>query len=259
MRIDLHVHTNKYSECGKDSPDRMVQAAIRAGLDGIVFTEHNYQWSAAELAELRNRYPAIRLFRGIEVSITAEEHILVLGVPDAALFYPFMPPGEVMAAVGRYSGTAILAHPFRWSTSVRPDILTAGFHAIEVHSTSIRNYMQQPILSLQRQLNLPLVASSDGHSAEAMGLYAIDLKMPVADEKQLAAMVRQGQFTLWADERRIVALNARINRQREQLSRLLAQGISLPAAIREVGFSQHLVYPLSRKMDVLYPAGRTRS
>ena len=107
-----------------------------------------------------------------------------------------MKPADLVAAVRQHQGAAVLAHPFRWSPTVRQDIQESDLDAIEIYSNSIRNYMQQPTLDLQKKLNLPLVATSDGHHTEQLGLYAIDLHQPAKDDKGLARMIRQGQFSL---------------------------------------------------------------
>lgn len=255
MLIDVHVHTSKYSECGKNEPESMVQAAINAGLDGLVFTEHNHMWSSQELAELQQRYPSIKLFQGIEVSISWEEHIVVIGLPETVNFYPLMSPSKLMSAVDYHSGTAILAHPFRWATHIRQDILDAKFHAIEVFSTSIRNYMQKHIISLAQQLDLPLVASSDGHEAEAIGLYAIKLQEYASTEQQLAKTIRDGNFSLWSNKKQINNINLEMKKQEKQLSSLLYTGMPLEKAIQEAGLSPHLKYPLENDLDIYFPKG----
>ncbi|MTI94540.1 MAG: PHP domain-containing protein [Firmicutes bacterium] len=254
MRVDLHVHTSKYSDCGKATPEAMVESAIDAGLDAIVLAEHNYLWSREELAELQRCYPTIRIFGGIEVSISWEEHIVVLGVPDASLFYPLMPPAELIKAVLEHQGAAILAHPFRWSTEVRPDILAAGFDAIEVYSTSIREYMQQPIAELQRRCNLPLVATSDGHHTGALGLYAIELERAAKDERDLAALVREGKFRLWTNPEAIAELNADIDARLLRLAQY--RDWQVPAALKQVGLSRNLTYAVEQDMSIRFPEGR---
>ncbi|MGI6363208.1 MAG: PHP domain-containing protein [Bacillota bacterium] len=218
MKVDLHVHTSKYSPCGVSSPEEMVGAAIASGLDAIVLAEHDYMWDEAELADLQGRFPGIKIFAGIEVSIDAAEHIVVIGVPDRQLFAPFMAPADVIAAVRQHQGAAVLAHPFRWRPEVRRDILEVRLDAVELYSNSIRNYMQQPIRSLLQKLQLPHVASSDGHHTRQLGLYAIDLPRPAQDDKELARMIRRGCFNIWANPERIKDINAIIPGEGKKLS-----------------------------------------
>lgn len=218
MKVDLHVHTSKHSPCGVSSPAEMVGAAIASGLDAIVLAEHDYMWGEGELADLQGRFPGIKIFAGIEVSIDAAEHIVVIGVPDRQLFSPFMAPADLAAAVERHQGAAILAHPFRWGPSVGREILEIRLDAVELYSNSIRNYMQQPIRDLLQTLQLPCVASSDGHHTMQLGLYAIELQQPAKDEKDLAGMIRQGCFRIWANPGRIDEINALIPGEAKKLS-----------------------------------------
>ena len=78
-RIDLHIHS-KFSGDTDSEPDEIVLHAIKAGLHGIAFTEHN-SYEASEFAdELIETYrDKIMIFRGVEFS-SAEGHCLVFGV-----------------------------------------------------------------------------------------------------------------------------------------------------------------------------------
>lgn len=254
MLVDIHVHTNRYSDCGVDDPDSIVKAAIEAGLDALVFSEHNYQWTEEETQELQDKYPGIKLFRGIEVSVSVDEHIVVVGAPDSDLFYPLMPAQALLDIVRYYSGAAVLAHPFRWSDTVRQDILDAGFDGIEVFSNSIREYMVGPILELQQRRNVPLVASSDGHDVDAFGLYAIDVSYQVNTEQELARALRQGDFSLWVNEAKVEELNAVMVGPKEHAMKLLAEGATPREALRQAGLSRYLGYALQRGLDIAYPS-----
>lgn len=253
MRVDIHVHTNKHSDCGVSSPREMVQAAIACGLDALVFTEHDYMWTEDELNSLQSSFPEIKLFQGIEVSLSIDEHMIVIGVPDPHLFHAFMSPVQLREAVLSHNGAAVLAHPFRWTPHVREDILAAGFDAIEIFSNSIRNYMQAPIRDLQNKFNLPLVACSDGHEAQHLGLYAIDLAEPAEDEKALARQIREGQFKIWTNREPIAALNSEIAGAHRKLQVLIANGTETRDALWQAGLSPNLAYAIDNNMDILFP------
>lgn len=254
MLVDIHVHTNRYSDCGIDDPDSMVQAAIDVGLDALVFTEHNYQWTEEETQELQEKYPGIKLFRGIEVSVSVDEHIVVVGVPDSDLFYPLMPVHELMDIARYYSAAAVLAHPFRWSDTVIQDILDAGFDGIEVFSNSIREYMVKPILDLQHRRNVPLLATSDGHDVDSLGIYAIDVKYEVNTEQELAMAIRKGDFSLWVDDARVKDINSSTPDLKMQAMKLMEEGATPRAALRMAGLNPNLGYALERGLDISYPS-----
>jgi hypothetical protein len=43
--VDVHLHTRRYSRCSRIEPGALIDRAVRAGLDGVVITEHHHQWS----------------------------------------------------------------------------------------------------------------------------------------------------------------------------------------------------------------------
>ena len=49
MIVDLHVHTSRYSGCGKSTPEEMVAAAQAAGIEAMVLTEHHIIWPEDEV------------------------------------------------------------------------------------------------------------------------------------------------------------------------------------------------------------------
>lgn len=253
MKIDIHVHTNKYSGCATSSPEEMARAAIAGGLDAIVLTEHDYMWGKEELSVLQSRFPEIKIFSGIEVSLDPAEHIVVIGAPDSRSFSPGMRPADLVAAVRDCQAAAILAHPFRWAPTVRRDILAVPLDAIEIHSNSIRNYMQEPIRNLQRRLKLPSISCSDGHHTDQLGLYAIDLWRPTGDSRELAQMIRRGQYDTWTNSQRIAQVNLELSAKVKILRKLLSEGVPTEEALLGAGISRSLSYAVKNGFDLLYP------
>lgn len=77
MIIDLHSHT-RYSFCGKDAPEVLVQEMLRQGVQTLGITDHNYGIFErggdngadyrAEIRALQKKYAdQIKIFCGIEV------------------------------------------------------------------------------------------------------------------------------------------------------------------------------------------------
>lgn len=90
MKIDLHVHTSERSTCSNSSEDAQIQAAIDAGFDAIVISDHDLLVPRQYLAELNAQYAPFTIFGGIEVSVwdselLSYEHFLVLGVHNTFL------------------------------------------------------------------------------------------------------------------------------------------------------------------------------
>lgn len=71
---DLHSHTY-YSNCGRDEPEKVVQAAIDGGIELLGITDHNYGIGARkreyfeEMCALRDRFaPQIKILPAIEIA-----------------------------------------------------------------------------------------------------------------------------------------------------------------------------------------------
>ena len=54
-KFDHHLHTSRHSPDSILDPDDLIDEARKCGLDGVVITEHDYQWEADELADLQKR------------------------------------------------------------------------------------------------------------------------------------------------------------------------------------------------------------
>src|SRR3954447_25820766 len=80
-KFDHHLHTSRHSPDSVISPLVLLERAHAVGLDGVVITEHDYQWEPDELADLAARAGGLKVFSGAEVS-TREGHFLVYGLPD---------------------------------------------------------------------------------------------------------------------------------------------------------------------------------
>lgn len=75
LRGDCHSHTT-WSD-GRDSPERMLEAAIALGREYLCITDHSYPnlafaRRAVEIEQLQQAYPRIKLVNGLEVNITVE-------------------------------------------------------------------------------------------------------------------------------------------------------------------------------------------
>jgi predicted metal-dependent phosphoesterase TrpH len=216
----MHVHTDRYSDCGKMSPEAMARAAIERGLDGVVLTEHNRQWSPAEGLALQRQFPALKILRGIEVS-AAEGHVLVYGVssPDALAFYPDMPIVQLARAAHAAGGIVVLAHPARYEESIPGAVYHAGIDGVELYSMNIRMYMEAAVQGLDARLGKPGIAGTDAHAVEWLGFYATDFHHTIQSEQDLVQAVRARAFTLHRDLGRVCAYNRQLESQVAQMQR----------------------------------------
>lgn len=255
MLIDMHVHTSRYSACGRSSPEEMVAQAIAVGLDALAFTEHNILWPEDEVTELQAQFPQIKLLRGVELTSAEGEDYLVHGVLDGGLFAAGIPSRQIIDMVRERNGAIVLAHPYRFHPEVPDVIKEKPLDAIETRSINIFNYAHRPGEQLAQRLGLPVVATSDGHHVDELGFYATHFETQIHSEHDLARVLRQHRFEVWCDSERIAERNVNLQAKFGPIRELFAQGYD-DSAVRTAlpEFVTHtFVHNLRQGRDVLMP------
>jgi len=204
LLIDMHVHTDRYSACGRMTPDEMAEAAKAAGLAGVVITEHNVMWSEEEIAELSARHPGLLILRGLEVSAANRHDILVYGVMDASLFHKDMPAREVVEIAHQHGGVAVWAHPMRYHRMMDEEVVNLPFDAIETQSVNIDELHYPALHELAVSRKLPEVYNSDGHDTISLGGYANYFHQAPQNEADLVKIIKSRAYTplvrpFWAE------------------------------------------------------------
>ncbi len=189
-RVDLHVHTQRYSNCAEFLvPEELGRGMLQAGLDGVVITEHDAQWMPEEIVRLQHLLPQQRLFFGIE--ITAKDgHVIAIGAPAAVIWHRGETITEIASRVDAVGGCAMWVHPFqeprRWEEA------PTNVHAIEIYSNITTGRRSMLALDLATRIGVPAVAGSDAHSLDHLGTAWVEFDSLPEDELQLAQWIRQG-------------------------------------------------------------------
>ena len=195
MRIDLHVHSKERSACGRASEEEQIRAAMAAGLDAIVFTDHHRLAPLERLKKLNDRYAPFRIFSGIEITTNGED-VLVLGLYDAALENPKWAYPDLHAFVRARGGFIALAYPFRYhSDKITIELEQFVPDALEVRSINTPVAAEDRIREIASRLGIPVVCNSDAHSSDALGTYYNVLERFPSDEQEMIALLRSGRFT----------------------------------------------------------------
>jgi predicted metal-dependent phosphoesterase TrpH len=171
-RIDHHLHTAWHSPDSVIDPLRMIDRARRAGLTGVVITEHDYQWHADELAEIQAAAGDLVVLSGVEVS-AYEGHFLVYGLPGLDEVGPGIRLSELLALVRRHDAAIVAAHPFRWEQDFEAIVAEHGpvFDALEVVSNNVSRPTRQLTEQLLMRHPMGRTGSSDAHQEAVIGCY----------------------------------------------------------------------------------------
>ncbi len=197
MRIDIHVHSSRYSPCSWQPPEEMIQAAVTAGLDGIVFTEHDLRWPQQELDRLQQVAPGLKLFSGAEMTTAEGEHVLVYGDMDYSRLRAFTAGVNLCLLVREMGGVSVLAHPGRWGQLPAPALLEA-VDGLEVSSSNITRAMSLQAEHLARRYGKFMIVASDSHHTASLGGFALEFSAIVNDEVELAGALQHKKFQLYS-------------------------------------------------------------
>jgi len=198
MKVELHLHTNRYSACSIDTPEALMQELIDTGYEAVYITEHDAVWSEYEIAELQAEFPEIRIFPGVELSlgIHASMHLVVLGTTDpdyAELRYDQSTAIEKAQSQGNLT---ILAHPFRWSGGAA---LLDRWHvpdAMEFRTCNHDADMGERSFRESKRLGIRLVNSGDIHARRMINRFWIETHSPIVEANDIHDIIINGQYDL---------------------------------------------------------------
>lgn len=252
MLIDLHTHTTKHSGCSRVEPEKLIEAAIDAGLDGIALTEHDIMWNADDLSKLQIKYSKIKIFNSIEVTVQEKEHILVYGVLNSNAFYKLMPIKELEKVVKAENGMMVVAHPFRYKEKTTEEIFNCDVEGVEVASINFLAYMKSGVDYIKSRKSMIEVSGSDAHDPDTVGMFATNFSRNIINESDLVKAIRAKEFTLFKNIEKIKRANNKIDQQVTQAKGLIEQGLSDAEIKQSAGYAYSFLYAVRNGKDVSY-------
>lgn len=205
MLIDMHSHTWPRSHDSVLNPNDLVERAKRAGLDAIVFTEHDTLWDEASVREIAERH-SFPVLAGVEIS-TDDGHILVFGI-DKYVFG--MHRSDQLAKYVEASGGAMVAaHPYRRQM---PWYIRNDEEYEQALQRAARNPAYQFCQALEELngrgsdkenafakrlcdvMGMPGTGGTDSHAIQDIGKCATYFEREIRDERDLIAEVLAGRF-----------------------------------------------------------------
>ncbi len=175
MRIDCHVHTARHSACSDIDPAQACRLALARGLSGLVFTEHHHQWEECELECLRQDFPGLGLYTGVELTL-AEGHDMIV-ITDAVRVNHLEPRAKPL---------------FEWADGIEVlsvNILKTGWEWREGRCLPDNARLYQ---SAATRFGLTPIYTTDAHRDFVIGSIASDLPGPAPqDTDALVALLRR--------------------------------------------------------------------
>lgn len=159
-RYDLQVHTDA-SPCSRASPQGIVTAAVDAGLNGVVITDHDTMANVQETQRIAP--PTLDVIPGVEVS-TKHGDLLAIDVDE-------LPTGSdipsVIDDIHAHGGFAVPAHPFdtlraNWGTQL-PELVDAIDAVETTNSRCVRQAFNTRAAEFAERFRIPATGGSDAH------------------------------------------------------------------------------------------------
>jgi predicted metal-dependent phosphoesterase TrpH len=197
FRVDLHVHTRRYSPCAESlDPQDLAIAMHRSRLDGLVIAEHDHLWPVDDIARLNAGLKRKRIYRGVEVS-SRNGHFLVIGLEELNGIRPGIGIQDLIGAIDGQQAAIIWAHPYLHYGNIATPLegleMPSGLHAVEAASGVTHGKESAATRTLARRMGWAMVGGSDAHFPGQVGCaYTLLADLP-ADEKHLAAAIRNGR------------------------------------------------------------------
>ena len=219
---EMHQHTSPCSGCAKTTPEELIPAIKEAGFAGVVLTNHfhhgntgidrglpweefckPYEDDYKRALKIGNEI-GVKVLFGIEEGIGKGKEVLIYGItPDFMYDNPDMTTcsrEELYNKVKSAGGVMIQAHPFRdrpYITEpreiVNPEFLD-GYEIFNRCNNPEDNDLAKEFYGNSGKI---FTAGSDCHTAEFENRCGIECDREIKDEKDLADILKSGNYKLY--------------------------------------------------------------
>ena len=197
MKCDLHCHTG-YSYDSIAKPEKMVEAALRKGINCLAITDHGEVEGARKAIEYAKDRP-ILIIPGIEIK-SKEGDILGLNIKE---IIPNKLSGKkTVERIKDLGGLAVIPHPFGWACSFRGDLekLIPDIDGIEVLNASIFGRGNKKALIFSQKHNLPSTAGSDAHFPNFIGRVYLEISGDNLSMEEVLTKIKKGSVKIKGEE-----------------------------------------------------------
>jgi predicted metal-dependent phosphoesterase TrpH len=218
-KFDLHIHStcSRHKLWGVDAlntPQQIVEMAVRIGLDGIAVTDHNtIRGGQRAIQYVKEKGIQLFIIQGAEIRSNLGD-ILALGINED--IPPKLSVQATVDAIRDQGGIAIAAHPYKYNSKLGEQLkvshIPIKFSAIEVFNSQVRMGANYKAVKLAESLNMPGVAGSDAHYVLDIGnaITCLDIENLSMDEVLKAITTNKIKLTCkYASLRHIMELYLR--------------------------------------------------
>ena len=202
MKVELHLHTTRYSGCAMATGGELMARMVEIGYEAVFITEHDAVWSDGELSQLQKGHPHIRIFPGVELSAGDDlvKHILVLGTNDPT-YLSIRDAGEIIRRAKGEGHLTVLAHPFRWEGGA--ELLETGPlpDAIEHRTANHTPAEAAEAKAAAEELGVALVNAGDVHDVSFLNHFWIETDRPIVSPDDIHTAVLNHAFVNCVGER----------------------------------------------------------
>lgn len=172
MKFDLHCHTiySKHFFWGFDAlntPEEMIKAAVKKGLDGLAITDHNNVKGSLLAKKIAKKYKDFKIITGAEIKTKSGE-VIGLGIKENVPM--LLSLEETIEKIHDLGGIAVASHPFGkyfFRKCVGNDAIKAD--AIEVFNSTLTKSANNKALALSKKYKTGKTAGSDAHFIKVVG------------------------------------------------------------------------------------------
>jgi predicted metal-dependent phosphoesterase TrpH len=172
MLIDCHCHTiySKHFFWGFDAlntPEEMIKAAIKKGLNGLAITDHNNVKGSLIAKKIAKKYKNFIIITGSEIKTKSGE-IIGLGIKENVPMSLSL--DETIEKIHDLGGIVIAPHPFgKYLFRKCVGYKAVKADAVEVFNSTLTNFANKKALILSEKFKLGKTAGSDAHSTREVG------------------------------------------------------------------------------------------
>lgn len=205
LKIDLHTHTVRGSDCSVLEPEALIERAAEIGLDGVCVTEHDNIWRSPELEALA-RDKGILLFHGVEANTDCGEALAFGPLEYTQGFHRL---SNLRKAVDEAGGAIIAAHPFRSGFSPfysrgksdKPTVDQSAewpvmklVDSLEIMNGAATGEEIEFGRAVAEKLDLGMAGGSDAHSVDGIGVCVTVFERAITSWSEFLEELRAGRY-----------------------------------------------------------------